>query len=81
MFQNLLKELHLCLRASRESALRPEIFAANRFVHFKTPFLTITITIIFQDSRRVLVVVKRPIWFEDQMGLDEISEIVEVIER
>jgi hypothetical protein len=53
MFQNLFKEFGFCLRTSRKSTLRPKIFAANHFVHVKTPFLIITIIIILLDSRRI----------------------------
>ena len=81
MFENLLIKFRLCLGASRKGAIRPKILAAHRFVHVQTPFLIIRITIIFQDSRRIWVVVKRPIWFEDQMGLDEFSEMVQVMKR
>jgi hypothetical protein len=55
MFQNLFKEFGFCLRTGRKSTLRPEIFAADHFVHIKTPFLTIMIIIIFLDSRSIPV--------------------------
>jgi hypothetical protein len=60
MFQNLLKKFCFSLRASRKSALRPDIFAANHFVHIRTPSLTLRIIIIFQDSRILqLIAIKR----------------------
>jgi hypothetical protein len=51
MFQDLFKQFDFCPCASRKSAFRPKIFAANHFIHIKTPFLTVKIMIIFQDSR------------------------------
>jgi hypothetical protein len=51
MIENLLEKLCLCFRASCKSALRPEVLAAEDLFHKDTPFLAITIIIIFQDSR------------------------------
>jgi hypothetical protein len=51
MFQDFFKEFYFRLRASRKSALRPKIPTADHFAHVDTPFPTIRIIIISQDSR------------------------------
>jgi hypothetical protein len=51
MSEDLFKEFCFCLRASGKGALGSEIPTVNSLAHLITPFLTITIITIFQDSR------------------------------